>query len=125
MHLIGKPLLSFVVIASALAPSIVAKSVQDGGRPVIFAISPSTAHPGDTILCTVTLDNTVSSDSDVAISPFSASKFSSVPTLVTVPSGDDHVSFYATLSTTASGSVWLSASANGGTVLSPVESITP
>ncbi|HVT11604.1 MAG TPA: hypothetical protein VHE55_05010 [Fimbriimonadaceae bacterium] len=125
MHRITKSLVSLVVVTSVFAPAIAAKGHRDGTHPVILAINPTSVRSGGTMLCTVTLDNTTDGDLSVNISPSDGSLFSSIPSSVTVSSGDDHVTFYATLTSSASGAFSMAASANGGYAFSPMEAISP
>ncbi|HWA83248.1 MAG TPA: hypothetical protein VG820_07450 [Fimbriimonadaceae bacterium] len=125
MHRIVKSLVSLAVVTSVLAPAIAARMHRDGGRPVVFAVNPTSVHSGGTMLCTVTLDSTTSQDLSVNISPSDGSIFSSLPSSVTVSSGDDQVSFYATLTSSASGAFSIAASANGGYAISPLQAISP
>lgn len=125
MHLITKSLLSLVVIASVLGPATATRKVRDGAQPIVFSVNPSSIHSGGTLLCTVGLDSTATDDLSITISPSDGSKFTSLPGAVTVPAGNDHVSFYATLTTSATGGFTLTASANGGYTMSPLQAISP
>src|ERR1051326_2434109 len=114
MHRISKSLLILIVVVSLLATAIAATAIRTGERPVVFGINPSVAYSGDTVQCTVTLDAATTEDLSLTVSQSSPCLFSSLPATVTVPAGQDHVIFSATLSSSASGTSSLSASANGG-----------
>jgi hypothetical protein len=124
MHHISRLTLVILIISVILAPATAAKACRDTTHPVVFSTDTTSPHPGDTVNCTVTLDQTTSSDLSLAIGASDGSLFV-LPDTVTVPAGNSQVSFSVTVKRTASGSATLSATANGGTATSSTIAITP
>jgi hypothetical protein len=121
MQKLAKLGIILVVLVSLLAPVSASRLKRETIQPIVFSVTPTSAIAGQTVLCTVTCDSTASVDTDISISASDSTLFSSLPSSVTVVAGHDSVSFYATLSNSASSFFVLSASASGTTVTSPPE----
>jgi hypothetical protein len=83
-----------------------------GPQPIIVAPESSSVGAGETINITITCDKTW--HEDVAINVSSSNGNLSVPTSVLLPAGHSSVVVIGTAPSNASGSVSVSASANGG-----------
>src|SRR5437763_1771565 len=112
MHRIYVSLILLVTCLSLIGSAIAVRNPFGNGHPVVIGVDPNWALPGDTVLVTVQLDQTVDADQNVSITSSDTAAFSSIPSTVTVTSGHDSVSFYVTFSTTATGGPTISASAN-------------
>ena len=99
--------------------------MRDTSHPVVFAISPSSASPGDSVNCTITMDALSGADQDVSLNPSSATAFSNLPSEVTVAAGSLSVTFAARVGPNASGQATITASANGESAVSNVLLIVP
>jgi hypothetical protein len=85
-----------------------------GGMPGAIRPSPSVAIPGESVTITVTLDETTSTDQEVAVSTSTPGMFVSYPSSVVVPAGLDNVSFTVYVRTDAGmSSIGLTATCNG------------
>jgi hypothetical protein len=100
------------------------RKAMNGPIPTEISIDPGQPTTNQQISVTVTLDAVVSGDQNVAIGCLNRTAFSSLPSVVTVPSGYDYVTFQATTSSTYSGAQ-IAATCNGGTALSPMPSPPP
>ena len=97
-----------------------ASSFRTGGHPIIVGVDPGYAYPSQTVQVTVVLDSNAASDEVLTITS-SGSGFSSIPATVTVLAGHNSVTFDATVSSTAYGSLLVSATYGGeGATSAPI-----
>jgi hypothetical protein len=119
MYKLSKSFVVFICLLSALVPAMARNIGRDTLTPIVFGISPTNPAPGQTVQCTVVMSGAAQSDTKVSISCSNPAVFSSLPDAVLVSQDNDRVTFSATVSTAAEGMFVLSATANGGTALSP------
>lgn len=97
--------------------SLVAWAALCTGRPEwILPVNPYAAIPGNTMTFQVALEEPASGTQAVSIGVDDNSLFSSLPSTVYVQNGQTTTTFQATLSTSATGSFIIAASANGEAV---------
>lgn len=118
MHRFTTLSLVVTLVIGILASVAAGKPSFDPGVPVVFEVSPQPQR-GQTVQCRVQLSDVTSCDTEVYIGSSNYSLLSGMPSTVTVPSGDDEVTFYVTISSTEAGMFNLSASANGGYKTTP------
>jgi hypothetical protein len=93
---------------------------RDGSHPIVVGIDPGYVTRDETVQVTVGMDQAPDVDEALTISS-SGSNFSSLPSTVTVLAGHSSVTFDATVSSTASGSLVVTATYGGqGATSSPV-----
>ena len=81
--------------------------------PAVVLIDPLNPNPGATISVTVIGSSVAQADQLIDISGSPSGFFSSLPNQATIASGNDRVTFAATVSTSGSGAGTIVASANG------------
>lgn len=107
----------FVVVLSCILACVagVASPRIESTIPIVSVITPSQPTPGSQITVHVYFNQEAETDLRVVIGTTTPSNFSQRPAWVTLPEGDDHLSFTATVATGASGSIDISATLNGVT----------
>jgi len=103
---------------------------RDQGTPIVFSVTPLLPQPGQVVSIEVDLSGVAEEDQVVDISTTTPGNWSNLPSQVTVPAGEDHVTFQAQVSSFAFGFIEGSASCNGGCAsetlaVDPTGNLTP
>lgn len=88
--------------------------MQNSVIPAVVVIDPFNPTPNSSVTVTVTVTPTAEGDQVISISCSVSGFFTNLPSQVEVLDGHNQVSFQATVSSGASGSASVIASANGG-----------